>query len=422
MSVVRAFRLPLLSALLALVFAARCPAGDDLLDRVDDALSTSALDGAFRARLSGTVDLEGYRLPSPAPGLIYSDSRDLFSPRLVLFLDAQYGRHLYGFVQARADRGFDPGGAGSERRIDEFAVRLNPWNDGRFNLQVGKFATIVGSWVGRHGSWENPFINAPLPYESLTGIWDTEAVSSANSILQWSHVRPGLPAAVTANEKNLRVPIIWGPAYTTGLAVSGALAKFRYAAELKNAPLSSRPRSWTLAEKWWTYPSVAARLAYLPNAMWTLGFSASTGSYLRPSAVRTLAPGFGRGDYREILFGQDVGFAWHHWQVWAELYETRFEIPRVGDADLVAGYVEAKYKFTPQFFGSMRWNRQLYGTIPVAPGVTSHWGRDVWRVDVAPGYRFTPHVQVKLQYSLEHQSATVDDYSHLLATQLTVRF
>jgi hypothetical protein len=134
--------------------------------------------------------------------------------------------------------------------------------------------------------------------------------------------------------------------------VSGALAKFRYAAELKNAPLSSRPRSWTLAEKWWTYPSVAARLAYLPNAMWTLGFSASTGSYLRPSAVRTLAPGFGRGDYREILFGQDVGFAWHHWQVWAELYATRFEFPRVGDADLVAGYVEAKYKFTPQFFGS----------------------------------------------------------------------
>jgi hypothetical protein len=48
---------------------------------------------------------------------------------------------------------------------------------------------------------------------------------------------------------------------------------------------------------------------------------------------------------------------------WAEFYEARFEVPNVGDADTFAYYVEAKYKFTPQLFGAVRWNQQLFNTI-----------------------------------------------------------
>ena len=397
-------------------------ASDELFDRLDEALTTSALDGAFRARVSGTLDLEGYHLPTPAPALFDTTRADLFNPRLTLFLDAQFGPHAYLFAQARADHGFDPGDDPARRRLDEYALRLTPWSDGRVSVQAGKFATIVGNWVNRHGSWDNPFLTAPLPYENLTGIWDTEAVRSTAQLLQWSHVRPGLPAALVANEKNLRVPLLWGPAYATGLAVSGALGKFRYSTELKNAPLSSRPASWTKAQAWWTYPAVAARLGYAPNPMWNFGVSAATGTYLRPSVAPTLAPGLGRGDYRQRVAAADVAFAWHHWQFWAELYRVRFAIPRVGDADTLAGYVEAKYKLTPQLSGSVRWNRQLFGTLPDGPRGPVHWGRDLWRVDVAPGYRLTPHIQLKVQYTLESESAAPTARSQSLSTQLTVRF
>jgi len=43
-------------------------------------------------------------------------------------------------------------------------------------------------------------------------------------------------------------------------------------------------------------------------ALWCrlIGVSASAGSYLRPSATRTLAPGHGRGDYRQLVLGQDT--------------------------------------------------------------------------------------------------------------------
>lgn len=414
--------LSLFAFLLVLATPPALRAAEEWLDRVDEALTGSALDGAFRTRLSGTLDLEGYRLPTPTPGLIEGAGRDLFLPRLTVFLDAQFGAHTYFFTQARADRGFDAGDEGPRRRFDEYALRLTPWRDGRVSIQAGKFATIVGNWVNRHGSWENPFVNAPLPYENLTGLWDTEPVRSVNQLLQWSHVRSGLAPALLANEKRLRVPVLWGPAYATGLAVSGALGKYRYSTELKNAPVSSRPASWTKAKKWWTYPAVAARLGYLPNAMWNLGLSATTGTYLRPSAGPTLAAGFGRGDYRQEVLGADVAFAWHHWQVWAEAFRSRYTIPRVGDADLLAGYLEAKYKFTPRFFGAVRWNRQVHGTLADGPRGPVHWGRDLWRIDVAPGYRLTPHAQLKFQYTLQNEAGARPARAETFSTQFTVRF
>ncbi len=407
---------------LALTASSVAGASEEFFDRLDAALTTSAHDGYFRARVSGTLDVEGYRLPVPVPALIESTQRDLYNPRLTVFLDGQVGAATYFFAQARADRGFDPGDPGSHRRLDEYALRFTPWRDGRLSVQAGKFATVVGNWVNRHLSWDNPLINAPLPYENLTGMWDTEGVRSLNQLLQWSHVRPGLTAANLANEKQISIPVLWGPAYATGLAVSGALGKFRYSTEIKNAPLSSRPRSWTRAGKWWTYPALAARLGYMPNAMWNLGVSASTGTYLRPSAGPTIAAGFGRGDYRQEDLAADASFAWRHWQVWAEVFRTRFTIPRIGDADTVAAYVETKYKFTPQLFGAVRWNRQMFATLPDGPRAPVHWGRDTWRIDVAPGYRFTPHIQMKLQYSLQHVAGAVPARGETWATQLTVRF
>jgi hypothetical protein len=153
--------------------------------------------------------------------------------------------------------------------------------------------------------------------------------------------------------------------------------------------------------------------------MWSFGWSASEGSYLRPFAAPIA--GHGRGDYRETVLASDAGFAWHHWQAWAEVFATRFAVPGVGGADTLAYYAEVKYKLTPQLFAAARWNQQIFGTVPDRVGNVT-WGRDTWRFDLAPGYRFTPHAQLKLQYSLQHAVGAAIDYAHELAAQLTLRF
>jgi hypothetical protein len=403
-----------LGALSLCVFASTACAFDidDFLDQLDNTLTLSVFHDNVRARLSGTLDLEIYHFEQPPPGLINSSIDTLFNPRLTLFLDTQVGSQIYFFAQSRLDRGFDPSNHGAQVRLDEYAARFTPWDDGRFNLQVGKFATVVGNWVPRHLSWENPFINAPLIYENVTPIQDKFApVSPLNFIYGLYYY-----------EKYAFNPVIWGPSYASGISVSGRLDRFDYAVEMKNASLSSRPESWNVTENGFEHPTFSARAGFRPNEAWNFGLSASEGPYFRREAEPTLPPGRDIDDYREFVLGQDASFAWRHLQVWVEFYEARFEVPRVGDADTFAYYFEAKYKFTPQLFGALRWNQQLFGNISNGYGRSVRWSQDLGRIDVAAGYRFTTHTQLKLQYSFQQETTGPGDDNHLIAAQLTVRF
>ncbi len=399
---------PAIAVLVVTLAGAR---GEDWLDRLDESLTFASDDGAVRARLSGLLDIEAYQFSQPSPGFIFSEGHALVNPRLTLFFDAQLGPHWYLFAQSRLDRGFDPADANADLRLDEYAVRWTPWEDGRFNVQVGQFATVVGNWMHRHLSWDNPFMTGPLIYENMTPIYDAEIPATREAFLE----------GITEDKYEYN-PVIWGPSYAPGLAVSGALGKFDYAFEWKNSSLSSRPETWRLDQLDLEHGTFSGRIGYRPNQAWTFGLSASQGAYYLDSVESELPAGRTMNDYKETVLGQDVSFAWHHWQLWAEVYEARFGVPNVGHADVMGCYLEAKYKFSPQFFGALRGNLQLYGDVPDVSGGTMPWGRDTWRIDAAATYRFTAHVQAKLQYSLEHESRSELSYSHLAALQFTVRF
>jgi len=249
-----------------------------------------------------------------------------------------------------------------------------------------------------------------LPYENLTPVSDRMAPASFQQFVS---------GFIPTEDEN--VPLIWGPNYASGASVSGRIEKFEYAAEIKNSALASRPDSWDATQIGFEHPVFNGRIGLQPNESWNFGFSASNGPYFRPEAAPTLPAGRSLDDYRELLLGQDISFALHHLQLWAEFYEVRFEVPRVGNADTFAYYLEGKYKFTPQLFAALRWNQQLFSTVSDA-GNSAQWGRDIWRIDSAIGYRFTPHTQLKLQYSLQDEKADSDRFGHTLAAQFTVRF
>jgi hypothetical protein len=319
-------------------------------------------------------------------------------------------------VQFRADRGFDPGSRpDGDARLDEYLLRWTPYHDARLNVQAGKFATVFGRWVSRHDSWNNPFINAPLAYEQFTTITD-QAV-------------PASPAAFVArkdrpDKKREWLPMIWGPSYAAGASVFGRAGKFDYALELKNNSISSRPAAWDPWRVNWDHPTVSGRFGVRPDAAWNVGASFSYGSYLLPATETTPAfpAGFGLEDFSQTSVGVDVSFAWHRWQLWTEAIASRFEMPHVSDAEAVAWFLEAKYKFTEHLFGAVRWNQQLFDKVPDGLGGEAPWDNDAWRVDLAVGWRFNRHFQAKAQYGYGHQEAEFQQGEQLGAVQLTVRF
>ncbi|MFT4586746.1 MAG: hypothetical protein ACI8QF_000834 [Limisphaerales bacterium] len=386
----------------------------EILDQIDEALSYESPNGLVRADLSGTIDAEWRYVDQNPPGLIFADDEHFFNPRMSLFLDAQIGDRLYALVQSRFDRGFDPGSVrDGDVRLDEYFLRYSPLNKGQLNLQVGKMATVFGGWVPRHLSWDNPFINAPLAYENVTIITDHGVPGGPGAFLGRQGVRDNKPKWL---------PMIWGPSYTSGASVFGAIERFDYAFEFKNASISSRPYAWEPTQINWEHPTISGRIGYRPSAMWNVGSSFSYGTYLLPNAQASLPAGTDPGDFKQLTIGTDVTFAWHHWQVWAEAIAARFEVPNVGDADTLSYFVEAKYKFTPKLYGAARWNQQFFDDVPNGAGGFTAWDQDAWRIEGAVGYRWTRHLQTKLQYGYSHQKGPFQQGEQQVSAQMTVKF
>ena len=66
--------------------------------------------------------------------------------------------------------------------------------------------------------------------------------------------------------------------------------------------------------------------------------------------------------------------------------------------------------------------QQWFGDVTDHAGQSWPAGRQTWRVDVAPTFRLTNQVQVKLQYSLQQDRPARERYTQSLSAQLTVRF
>ena len=284
----------------------------DFLHDTNRMLSLGDGNSQFHLRITGLLDLEGYYLDQPAPGLIETEDHSLFNPRLTIFVDARWTKYLYFFGQVRLDRGFDPSDEGAQIRLDEYFLRYKPLGNSRLNFQIGKFATVVGNWVQRHYSWDNPFVTAPLTYENLTNIWDVAAPQDVDDLLHWAHVTGHDYGDYS--DKYLRLPIIWGPSYASGIALTGAIDRFDYAIELKNSALASRPEEWDAKQMGFSDPTYSGRIGFRPNEMWNIGLSVSSGAYLLPEAAPTLPRGTSIGDFREKVLAQDISFAWHHLQ------------------------------------------------------------------------------------------------------------
>lgn len=397
---------------LAFGLCAGLSATEDPLDALANALTFSSPDGALHARVSGTANLEFYHGDQSETGFVFSESPSLFVPRLITYLDVQYGKRWYGFAQARVDRGFDPSDAGLEARLDEYALRYAVAPEGRCCVQIGQFASVVGSWSARHDPWDNPFVGAPMLYEHMTGVNQARAATSFSDL--------------TTRDEDIEyeyTPIVWGPAYTSGASIFGKLEKFDYAAEIKNVGPGSVPESWSVTKIGFEEPAYAFRLAYRPSMKWKFGVSYSDSVYLLPEGVSSIPAGFKRRDYRQQLIGQELSFAWRRLQVWAEVYRAEFNVPTLGKVRTTAGYLETRYKFTPQFFGALRWNRQVFSSLTdPATGVARRWGENLWRLDAASVYRFTPHTQLKAQITARPEGEGHSDLVFGYALQATMRF
>ena len=123
-----------------------------------------------------------------------------------------------------------------------------------------------------------------------------------------AHWNSLLKADHSQYDKRAWLPVIRGPAYTSGFSVSGVVRRIEYALEFKNASISSRPYVWDLDTRGFADPTWSGHVGFRPDAAWRLGASASHGPYLisHPGLPAALPPGQNRDDYKQFTLVFDA--------------------------------------------------------------------------------------------------------------------
>ncbi len=381
------------------------------LDALDLGFATE--DGGFSLDLSGILDVEGYVPGKEAPGLVYAD-HPLVSPRLSLFVDASLGEHLFVFLQARADRGFDPDDHPAQVRPDEYFARwTEAGEDWSVSAQVGKFATPLGSFVQRHDSLRNPLVRAPLPYDFMTSVGDAVAPKSNAAQIARRDIE---------DRKEDWVPILWGPVYHTGAMLFGAVGDFDMRLAATNAAPCERPEEWTWQEDDGEAIAWSARLGWRAFPGFVVGLDWARGPYYRREAEDSLA-GSDREDFDQKLIGVDLEYKVGHLEAWAEVYASDWEAPNiVGDLRALAYYVEAKYTLTPALHLAGRWGQIFFNEIRDASGRRTEWDRASWRAELGVGYLFASNLLGKVQYEVNEHSGGREPHDDMASFSMSLGF
>lgn len=380
----------------------------------------SFTESPFSARFGGQLATTFWSTTDPAAALNKSTGSYL-DPRATFFIDASAYDHLYFHATARIDQGFDPlNEENFELRLDEYFLRYTPFESNSLRIQVGKFATVFGSWVGQHDQFDTPFISPPLPYSQIVGLnIRNPAGLSAQAIANRAN---GIAPGVYETPKSLWASTIWGPSYGSGISLSGQSAHLDYAFEMKNIPLSEHAADWDNGFDRLAHPTFSGRLGYRPNASLAFGFSASHGPYLAPDSESLLPAGTEISDLPYTTLGADLRWSGGPFIFTGEIIASEYETLEDLALRSLSYYGEFRWKMNPSLFLAARWGQSFHNEIDAPNGESVRWSPDLWRLGASVGWRATPDLLIKSEYSFTSIDESGTDGQHLLGLNATWRF
>lgn len=325
-------------------------------------------------------------------GFLEFDDNVLFEPSITLQFEYQPTPKFYFNTTFNIDRGFDPGDRpDGDFRFDTLFLRYRPFEDNSLNFQVGKFATVVGNWAPEYE--DNPFLLAPLPYASITGAGtqNIDQLSAAQI-----EARANSPTPTIHNSRQDWSALVWGPAYAQGAAVFGSVNQLDYGLEIKNAAIGSAPEEREFGEGDFSDPVISGHLGYRRDAALAYGLSFSRGPFVDSDAI--LSPGIDRNDLIQTLIGADIRWARRKWILSGEAFFSHFQRPDE-DLQVFSYYLQARYKVAPGVWLAGRLGQSLSNDVPIPSGGQAPWSPDLLRGELALGWRLTPDLIVKTQYT-----------------------
>lgn len=323
------------------------------------------------------------------------------SSRTRLFFDAAPAENVEVFVQVLIDNYTFQLYGGYVRFTDIGLFNLN--------AQFGLIPMPVGSWGPRTYSNKNPLVGVPLLYNMHSSYipGGQNIVHTVDDIL------------LSRDERSkFGLPVLYDACWNVGAEFYGSSGKLHYSLGLLTGALS-KPTS----EQSKDIPQFTTHITYDVNSRITIGGSAFIGPYLMEGAYNdTIPTGTKFSDFLSKGYGYEFHFDGRYLEIFSEGFCTSWEHPYLPNLNLVAGYVEGKYKFTPGWFFAGRYGIYEPGKLNDTQGDEQYWDYPVKRVEYGIGYHPNRKTTLKLVNQINRFDITDAFDNELYAFQISVLF
>jgi hypothetical protein len=312
----------------------------------------------------------------------YSTLRNV---RLALTAEFRAHARLQFLTELRIDRGsaFDPYG---------MYVRVRPWVNRRFDIQIGRVPPTFGAF-GRGGyATGNLLIGYPLAYQYLTTLRTDAMPATTNDLLRmrgrgWLVNYPvGDPTPAPG------LPVVNATRWDTGIQVHGVNGVLEWTSAVTTGSLSN-PRVDDDNDG----RQVAARAVVRPSPALAFGVSAARGAFLNRSLQPALPAGADVDDATQRAFGVDAEYSAGRFIGRTEVLWSEWTLPAPfegGPLKAAAVLGEARYRLVPGVHVAARAEHLTFDTI--ASGATLEtWDAPVTRYELGAGWTVMRNVMIK---------------------------
>ncbi len=335
--------------------------------------------------------------------------------RLDLAAEFRAGAHLGAVADVRTDNLNSP-------RAYALFLRVRPWRDRPFDLQVGQIPTVFGAFPRRRYLLDNPLIGTPLAYQYLTSLRADAIPRNANELaarrgLGWRVPYPDVPTPLAPG-----LPLVNAERWDTGVQVRLGSDPVQLGLSVTQGTLCQPRFHDDNSGK-----QVSGRVGWKPMAGLTVGLSGAIGPYLESSVTDTLPPELA-GSYDQRAAGLDFEWAHGYWIVRAEAVWSAWEMPAIEapfiDSPLASLglMLEARFKMAPGLYLAGRVDHLGFSEIVTWRGALP-WDAPVTRVEAGVGYSVRRYLLLKAVYQYDHRDGGYTrPEAHLVAGQVMVWF
>ena len=274
-------------------------------------------------------------------------------------------------------------------------LRIRPWVDHAFDIQVGRVPPTFGAFSRRDYAADNPLIGYPLAYQYLTSLRADALPGSADELLAMRGRGWLASYSIGNTTPENGVPLASAFRWDTGVQLHAA-------SDLVDATVAvtmgtvSNPRLTDDNSG----QQVVGRVSARPITGLVLGVSAARGPFVSCAAARDAVGGGHDSEFTQTAIGGDVEYSRDYYVLRAETVWSEWIIPEVAapviDRPLraMATYVEGRYKLRPDLYIAARADHLGFSDIVGSSGLQS-WDAPVTRVEIGAGYSLQRNLLLK---------------------------